>query len=71
MDYQDAFEAAGTLGKAQMANIVMIFVLNIYGGWQAIVPVFTTLKVPFYCADNKTSVFSAYCFFLLSNNVFF
>ena len=57
MDYQDAFEAAGTLGKAQLANIVMVCVVYIYGGWQTIVPVFTTMKVPFYCADNATGVF--------------
>ena len=56
MDYESAFERAGTLGRAQFLIIVMVHVVYIYAGWQTIVPVFTTIEVPFYCADNETSM---------------
>ena len=56
MDYESAFERAGTLGRAQFLIIVMVHVVYIYAGWQTIVPVFTAIDVPFYCADNETSM---------------
>ena len=56
MEFQEAFEKAGTLGRAQLLIIVMVFVAYIFAGWQAVTPVFTGIEVPFYCADNKSSV---------------
>ena len=56
MDYETAFTRAGTLGRAQLLIIVMVYVVYIYAGWQTIVPVFTAIEVPFYCADNETSM---------------
>ena len=54
MHYNDAFRAAGMLGKGQLSGIFMAFVMNFYCGWQSVIPVFVGADVSFKCADNCT-----------------
>ena len=61
MDYDEAFEAAGTFGRAQYIVIAIYIVSSIYNGLQGTAPVFVASKVDFYCADsqpNNTTTFS-------------
>ena len=52
MTYEEAFTAAGTLGKGQLPVILGTIFMLFYAGWQSVLPVFVAIDVPFRC--NKS-----------------
>ena len=53
MQYDEAFAAAGMLGKAQYIVIAMTFLMSTYTGWQCVIPVFVSVSVPFKCVQTS------------------
>ena len=52
MDYEEAFTAAGKLGRAQIVVLIMTIFMSIYMGWQTVLPVFVAIAVPFKCVQT-------------------
>lgn len=51
-DFDSNLEAAGSFGKYQLIIILLNCYITAYVGWQAYIPVFATLEIDFYCADD-------------------
>ena len=54
MQYYEAFDAAGKMGKGQYVVISMTLAQNLFCGWQSVLAVFVAFDVDFKCADNET-----------------
>ena len=54
MAYNEAFQGAGVMGRAQLLVITTGFIIMFCGGWQSLLTVFAARDVNFYCAVKST-----------------